>query len=104
MSPISRGFQGRRRAEAGPAGAPPGQYVTYDFSVPSAGPTPHTPLHEWSFTIRGVVDEPRSGIWDVMPGLYEYAQTSHSTLAASNPASQADPSGQITKETRTWAR
>ncbi len=31
MSPISRGFQGRCRAEADPAGAPPGQYVTYDF-------------------------------------------------------------------------
>jgi DMSO/TMAO reductase YedYZ molybdopterin-dependent catalytic subunit len=39
---------------------PPGQYVTYDFAVLSAGPTPQTPLDEWTFTIRGAVDEPRS--------------------------------------------
>ena len=32
---------------------PPGQYVTDDFPVLSAGPTPHTPLDEWTFEIRG---------------------------------------------------
>jgi hypothetical protein len=31
MSPISRGFQGRRRAEADSADVRPGQYVTCDF-------------------------------------------------------------------------
>jgi DMSO/TMAO reductase YedYZ molybdopterin-dependent catalytic subunit len=36
---------------------PPGQYVTTDFPVLSAGPTPHTPLDEWTFTISGAVDE-----------------------------------------------
>ena len=41
---ISRGFQGRRRGDADPARVPPGQYVTDDFPVLSAGPTPHTPL------------------------------------------------------------
>ena len=30
---------------------PPGQYVTDDFPVLSAGPTPHTPLDEWTFSI-----------------------------------------------------
>ena len=31
----------------------PGQYVTDDFPVLSAGPTPNVPLDQWSFTIRG---------------------------------------------------
>ena len=52
MSPISRGFRGRR-PRADPTRLPPGQYVTRDFPVLSAGPTPHTPLDEWSFSISG---------------------------------------------------
>ena len=59
MSPISRGFSGRRRPEADPSRVPPGPYVTHEFPVLSAGPTPHTPLEAWSFTITGAVDEPR---------------------------------------------
>jgi DMSO/TMAO reductase YedYZ molybdopterin-dependent catalytic subunit len=52
MSPVSRGFHGRRRQA--PAGrVPPGQYVTGDFPVLSAGPTPHTALAEWTFTVTG---------------------------------------------------
>jgi DMSO/TMAO reductase YedYZ molybdopterin-dependent catalytic subunit len=64
MSPISRGFTGRRRASADPSRVPPGQYVTPDFPVLSAGPTPHTPVDEWSFTIHGAVDEPVSWPWE----------------------------------------
>jgi DMSO/TMAO reductase YedYZ molybdopterin-dependent catalytic subunit len=30
---------------------PPGQYLTDDFPVLSAGPTPHTPLEDWTFTV-----------------------------------------------------
>ena len=44
MAPISRGFRGRRAADADAARIPPGQYATNDFPVLSAGPTPHTPL------------------------------------------------------------
>ena len=55
MSPISRGFLGRRRPVADPSRVPPGQYVRPDFPVLSAGPTPHTPLEQWSFTIDGEV-------------------------------------------------
>src|SRR5579863_1810501 len=62
MSFVSRGFRGRRPA-VDPARLPPGQYVTHDFPVLSAGPTPHTPLAEWSFTLRGEVDRPRSWSW-----------------------------------------
>ena len=69
MSPISRGFRGRRRAEADPARVPPGQYVTDDFPVLSAGPTPHHPIESWSFTIQGAVDEPVSWTWAELQAL-----------------------------------
>ena len=64
MSPITRGFR-RRRAEP-PAGTalPPGQYLTNDFPVLSAGPTPHVPLDEWRFSISGAVDGDRSWSWN----------------------------------------
>ena len=64
MSPISRGFTGRRRPVADPSRVPPGQYLTDDFPVLSAGPTPHTSLEQWSFTINGAVEEPVSWSWD----------------------------------------
>jgi DMSO/TMAO reductase YedYZ molybdopterin-dependent catalytic subunit len=50
-SPISRGFRGRRLDAGAAARLPPGQYETHDFPVLSAGPTPHTPLAKWSFTL-----------------------------------------------------
>jgi DMSO/TMAO reductase YedYZ molybdopterin-dependent catalytic subunit len=62
MPSISRGFRGRR-ADVDPARVPPGQYVTRDFPVLSAGPTPHTPLDEWSFTISGAVRDAVSWPW-----------------------------------------
>jgi DMSO/TMAO reductase YedYZ molybdopterin-dependent catalytic subunit len=58
---VTRGFLGRRSAES--SRIPPGQYLTRDFPVLSAGPTPHTPLDKWSFTLRGTVDEPVSWSW-----------------------------------------
>jgi len=64
MSPVSRGFRGRSRSDAPRDRVPPGQYVTDDFPVLSAGPTPHTPLDEWTFTIAGEIDEPRRWTWD----------------------------------------
>jgi DMSO/TMAO reductase YedYZ molybdopterin-dependent catalytic subunit len=64
MPPISRGFRGRRRAGVDPARLPPGQYLTPDFPVLSAGPTPHTPLEEWTLSLDGAVDEPLTWSWD----------------------------------------
>jgi DMSO/TMAO reductase YedYZ molybdopterin-dependent catalytic subunit len=64
MAPISRGFVGRRRTGVDPARVPPGQYVTGDFPVLSAGPTPHTALGDWSFSVRGAVDAPVSWTWE----------------------------------------
>jgi DMSO/TMAO reductase YedYZ molybdopterin-dependent catalytic subunit len=64
MSFVSRGFH-RRQTEPDQEGrVPPGQYVTSDFPVLSAGPTPHRPLESWSFSIAGEVDEPRQWTWD----------------------------------------
>src|SRR5919106_3706793 len=60
---VSRGFKGRRRSDADASRIPPGQYVTPDFPVLSAGPPPHTPLSEWDFAIRGEVDQPVSWTW-----------------------------------------
>ena len=57
VSPITRGF--RRREPSGDASRiPPGQHLVGDFPVLSAGPTPHTPLDQWTFTIDGMIDEP----------------------------------------------
>jgi hypothetical protein len=49
MAIISRGFSGRRSASE--AKLPPGQYLTTDFPVLSAGPTPRMSLDRWEFTI-----------------------------------------------------
>jgi DMSO/TMAO reductase YedYZ molybdopterin-dependent catalytic subunit len=62
--PISRGFRGRARTDDRGDRVPPGQYLTDDFPVLSAGPTPHTPLSEWTFTITGEIDEDRRWTWD----------------------------------------
>jgi len=60
---VSRGFVGRRRAAGVANRVPPGQYVTTDYPVLSAGPTPRTPLDQWSFTIEGLVRERVSWSW-----------------------------------------
>jgi DMSO/TMAO reductase YedYZ molybdopterin-dependent catalytic subunit len=64
MEHFSRGFRGRPRHEADPSRVPPGQYVVNDFPVLSAGPTPRAALDEWSFVIRGAVDQPKSWTWE----------------------------------------
>src|SRR5258707_2356750 len=70
MSPISRGFHGRRRTPAGAEGrVPPGQYVTSDFPVLSAGPTPHTPLEKWTFAITQEGGPSKSWSWTELRAL-----------------------------------
>src|SRR5438132_2519353 len=64
MAFVSRGFRGRRAADADPARVPPGQYGPRDFPVLSAGPTPHTALELWDFSIVGELDEPRGWSWE----------------------------------------
>ena len=65
MAFVTRGFQGRRRRGDDGGRVPPGQYLTDDFPVLSAGPTPHTPLDQWSFTILSATgDELARWSWD----------------------------------------
>ena len=50
---VTRGFTGKRRIAPAQAGRlPPGQYLTEDFPVLSAGPTPRIDLSQWRFTLR----------------------------------------------------
>ncbi|HEX2356847.1 MAG TPA: sulfite oxidase-like oxidoreductase [Micromonosporaceae bacterium] len=48
MGIVSRGFTGRARRDDQ---LPPGQYLTEDFPVLSAGPTPRLDLDRWEFVI-----------------------------------------------------
>ena len=68
MSPISRGFRGHR-TEVETARLPPGQHVVEDFPVLSAGPTPHTPLDDWTFLISGAVDRRVAWTWEELLAL-----------------------------------
>jgi DMSO/TMAO reductase YedYZ molybdopterin-dependent catalytic subunit len=61
---ISRGFSGRRQEPETAGRVPPGQYLVRDFPVLSAGPTPRTPLDQWTFTIQGLVREPAKWTWE----------------------------------------
>lgn len=62
MAVISRGF-GARRRESDPR-LPPGQYLTEDFPVLSAGPTPRIDPDEWRFAIRSETGAVASWTWD----------------------------------------
>jgi DMSO/TMAO reductase YedYZ molybdopterin-dependent catalytic subunit len=66
---VSRGFRGRRSIPAPPERVPPGQYVTADFPVLSAGPTPVIPTAEWGFTISGPAGEIRAWDWTELVAL-----------------------------------
>ena len=67
MAIISRGFGGRRRESV--PGLPPGQYLTHDFPVLSAGPTPRIPLDRWQFTITTETGERTSWNWQEFQAL-----------------------------------
>ena len=69
MTFISRGFRRRESADAPSDKVPPGQYVTHDFPVLSAGPTPRIGLEEWRFEISGQVDRPRGWSWQEFSAL-----------------------------------
>ena len=69
MSTFSRGFHGRRRPEVDPSRVPPGQYVTEDFPVLSAGPTPHPDLATWTLSVDGAVDAGATWTWEELNAL-----------------------------------
>ena len=61
MAIISRGFSGRR--EPTDIKLPPGQYLTSDFPVLSAGPTPDVSLDSWEFRINDGADLVKRWDW-----------------------------------------
>jgi DMSO/TMAO reductase YedYZ molybdopterin-dependent catalytic subunit len=64
---VSPGFRGRPRSER--PELPPGQYLTRDFPVLSAGPTPRVPLEDWQFTIGTENGQSRSWSWSELMAL-----------------------------------
>ncbi|MEV7694563.1 sulfite oxidase-like oxidoreductase [Microbacterium sp. NPDC089189] len=62
MAEFTRGFGGRRRETD--VRLPPGQFLTTDFPVLSAGPTPRISTDDWSFSIRTEKGAARSWTWD----------------------------------------
>ncbi len=69
MTFISRGFRRREETDVPADRVPPGQYVTHDFPVLSAGPTPRIGLDEWRFEVIGQVDQPRGWSWQEFTSL-----------------------------------
>lgn len=67
MAVISRGF-GARRRESEPE-LPPGQYLTTDFPVLSAGPTPQIELTDWQFVVADRSGPLQSWSWDEFTAL-----------------------------------
>lgn len=61
MGIVSPGFHGRRRESA--VDLPPGQYLTEDFPVLSAGPTPRISQDEWEFTVTTETGQQHRWTW-----------------------------------------
>jgi DMSO/TMAO reductase YedYZ molybdopterin-dependent catalytic subunit len=58
---VSPGFHGRPRSSV--PTLPPGQYLTEDFPVLSAGPTPRIALDQWEFVITTETGQQRRWSW-----------------------------------------
>jgi DMSO/TMAO reductase YedYZ molybdopterin-dependent catalytic subunit len=61
MGIVSPGFHGRPREGVK---LPPGQYLTKDFPVLSAGPTPRVPLDRWEFVITSETGDTWRWSWN----------------------------------------
>lgn len=62
MGIVTRGFGGRRPEPE--KALPPGQFLTDDFPVLSAGPTPNVDTDHWELTVRTEAGEARRWSWD----------------------------------------
>jgi DMSO/TMAO reductase YedYZ molybdopterin-dependent catalytic subunit len=74
--PITRGFKGRQ-LDTGIARdrIPPGQYVTSEFPILTAGPTQHTPLESWSLMIQRGEDVLAQWSWGQFESLPQTERT-----------------------------
>ena len=64
---VSRGFSGKRNLANNKdtqKRIPPGQYLTDDFPVLSAGPTPRINLEDWMFSLSGLVMPATMWTWE----------------------------------------
>ena len=66
MSVFTRGFRGRRNEDDD---LPPGQYLTDDFPVLSAGPTPQVSLDRWTLTVRSESGDEHVWSWAELTAL-----------------------------------
>ncbi|NEA32738.1 molybdopterin-dependent oxidoreductase [Streptomyces sp. SID13031] len=66
MDVVSPGFTGRRR---GSSDLPPGQYLTHEFPVLSAGPTPRIQPEHWEFTVANEAGEVTRWDWSAFTKL-----------------------------------
>jgi DMSO/TMAO reductase YedYZ molybdopterin-dependent catalytic subunit len=67
--PISRGFRARKQPDSQADRVPPGQHLTTDFPVLSAGPTPQPQLATWSFELADGDSLLRDWSWDEFEAL-----------------------------------
>ena len=67
MGIVTPGFRGRDRASS--TDLPPGQYLTRDFPVLSAGPTPKIRLDDWEFAITTETGEVKRWDWPAFTAL-----------------------------------
>jgi DMSO/TMAO reductase YedYZ molybdopterin-dependent catalytic subunit len=63
---FSRGFSGRRRASAD---LPPGQYLTEDFPVLTAGPTQRVATDTWELTVTTEIGQVHRWDWAALMAL-----------------------------------
>src|SRR5215471_11109312 len=66
MALLTRGFHGRRDSGVD---LPPGQYLTTDFPVLSAGPTPRISLDDWRLTVTTEIGQETSWTWRELTAL-----------------------------------
>jgi DMSO/TMAO reductase YedYZ molybdopterin-dependent catalytic subunit len=67
MAIFSKGFSGRRRSAD--EKLPPGQYVTDDFPVLSAGPTPRVELDDWELSLTTETGDVHGWNWATLQAL-----------------------------------
>ncbi len=66
MAVVTRGFTGRGRSNPD---LPPGQYLTEDFPVLSAGPTPRIDLSKWELAVVTETGQRVAWSWDALQAL-----------------------------------
>jgi DMSO/TMAO reductase YedYZ molybdopterin-dependent catalytic subunit len=64
---VTPGFRGRPRGSS--PELPPGQYLTTDFPVLSAGPTPRIPLDRWEFVVTTETGQAHRWSWAELQAL-----------------------------------